>query len=80
MKINDWSVVKSPAGVSLRHVKGAERQYEVDAACTREICIHHADGQMRIRVYDDGIDEPLCEFSVPAHFYEKYSRLNEGIE
>lgn len=73
MKINDWSVVKSPAGVSLRHVKG-------NAMCTREICIHHADGQMRVAVYADGIDSPLFEFSVPTHFYEKYSRLNEGIE
>ena len=42
MKINGWSIVRTPAGVSLRTIDGHG-----------EICLSEINGMYRINVYDD---------------------------
>lgn len=63
MKINGWSVVKSPIGVSLRGMDG-------DMYSAREICVARVGEKLRISVHEDGRDEVLCEFYVAPNFYK----------
>jgi hypothetical protein len=58
MKLNGWSVVKTPLGVSLRPIDGHG-----------EICVSEVDGMYHIAVHQDisrqAIDEAVSETRVP---------------
>lgn len=54
MKINNWSVVKSPIGISLMHI-------EDKRPTGLEVCISVIDGKVNINAYQDGVDEPVME-------------------
>ena len=54
MKINNWSVVKTPIGVSLKHTEGKRLS-------SLEICIAMIDGKVHISTHQDGVDEPITQ-------------------
>ncbi len=53
MKINDWSVVRSPNGVSLLHLDHNNEPTDP------EICISIRDGVLSINLHLDGVDKPV---------------------
>lgn len=53
MKLNNWSIVKSPIGVSLRHIKNGK------VNSNGEVCVHVIDGVLRVSVHIDCVDEPV---------------------
>jgi hypothetical protein len=59
MKINNWSVVASPNGVSLKPVTSA------NTLSNGEVCVSMRQGELHISVYRDGRDEPLWQFALP---------------
>lgn len=58
MKINQWSVVKSPIGLSLRHIKDGKIDMH------GEICVSFAEEGYDIRVYADGVDPAVATMFV----------------
>ena len=54
MKINNWSVVKSPIGISIKHIKDKKLS-------SVEVCMSMIDGKLDISVYHDGVDEPISQ-------------------
>lgn len=67
MKLNNWSVVKSPNGISLRHISHASLEPE-----DPEICVAKIDNRMRITVHIDGIDEPVHVFEFSTRDFRYY--------
>jgi hypothetical protein len=59
MKLNGWSVVKTPLGVSLRPIDGHG-----------EICVSELNGMYRINVYDD-IQEEVSLTQIPVKLVTK---------
>lgn len=59
MKLNTWSVVKSPIGVSLKHMPNGKQTSRV------EICLSCVDGIVSIGVHVDGFDAPYFETTIP---------------
>lgn len=51
MKLNEWSVVKSPQGVSLKPVEGCG-----------EICVSVVNGFLRVAVYPEEVNDPDPRF------------------
>lgn len=72
MKINGWSVVKSPIGVSLRRMKS---KGEVDMC--GEICVAFADGGFCISVYADGVDPAVSSMFVPQEVLQPVVRTRK---
>jgi len=72
MKLNEWSVVKSPQGVSLKPVKGCG-----------EVCVSVVNGVLRVAVYPEVLNDPdprfaehaLSELRVPMALLN-----NEGVK
>jgi hypothetical protein len=62
MKINDWSVVESPNGISLRHFTDKDLDYR------GEICISVKEEVIHINVYVDGVDDAISSLSIPQSF------------
>jgi hypothetical protein len=54
MKINNWSVVKSPIGISLKHIKDKKLS-------SVEVCVAMVEGKVQISVYQEGVDEPITQ-------------------
>jgi len=54
MKLNGWSIVKTPIGISLRPVGGHG-----------EICVSESNGMYSINVYDD-IQEEVSLTQIPT--------------
>jgi hypothetical protein len=52
--IKNWSMVKTPIGVSLKHI---ENKKPSDI----EVCVATIDGVLHISIHQDGIDLPLVE-------------------
>lgn len=50
MKLNNWSVVRSPNGISAKHLS-LHRDIEV--------CVSMSDGKLNINVYRDGYDNAM---------------------
>jgi hypothetical protein len=63
MKVNDWSVVRSPIGISLRHLN---KRKEVEYA--GEVCVSVVDGMISIAVYADSADEAVSVTKIPTSF------------
>ena len=61
MKMNGWSIVKSPIGVSLRPLVGG-------VPGSGEICVDmdQSTGVISITVHADGYDLPVSEMRVPV--------------
>ena len=55
MKINEWSVVKAPQGVSLKPIKGYG-----------EVCISVVNGVLRVAVYPEVLNDPDPRFAEHA--------------
>ena len=55
MKINEWSVVKAPQGVSLKPIKGYG-----------EVCISVVNGVLRVAVYPEILNDPDPRFAEHA--------------
>lgn len=53
MKINDWSVVRSPNGVSLMHLDHKKEPTDP------EICVSVVDGVLSVTLHLSGVDEPV---------------------
>jgi len=72
MKLNEWSVVKSPQGVSLKPVGGYG-----------EICVSVVDGFLEVFIYPEILNDPdprfaehaLSELRVPMALLN-----NEGVK
>jgi len=58
MKINKWSVVKSPIGVSLKPLG------ESEMVNSYEVCIHIQDGVLTINLHKDGFDPVIMSSSI----------------
>lgn len=58
MKINKWSVVKSPIGVSLKPLekRGGVNSYEV--------CVSIQDGVLTVNLHKDGFDPVIMSSSI----------------
>ena len=52
MKVNDWSVVKSPQGLSIKPIGGCG-----------EVCISVIDGFIRVAVYPEILNDPDLRFA-----------------
>lgn len=59
MRINNWSVVKSPIGVSLLHMPKNE------PASRAEVCVDIVGGVLSISVHIDGFDPPYSTMEIP---------------
>lgn len=57
---NKWSIVTTPSGVSLRHVKDGLISYN------GEVCLRVKDGLMFISVHIDGLDLPITTITMPT--------------
>jgi hypothetical protein len=53
MKINNWSVVKSPRGLSLRHIKNGK------ISSNGEVCVSVVEGYLTVSVHVDCVDDPV---------------------
>ena len=58
MKINNWSVVKSPNGVSLKSLKGGE------VINSYEVCVSIQDGVLTVNLHKDGFDPVIMGSSI----------------
>lgn len=56
MKLNDWSVVRSPNGISAKHLTLHD---------DIEICVSIKNGKLSIGVHRDGYDKTLRRIQVP---------------
>ena len=54
MKINSWSVAKSPIGISIKHIKDKKLS-------SVEVCVAMVEGKVQISVYQEGVDEPITQ-------------------
>ena len=61
MKINNWSVVKSPIGVSLRHITGGQ------ISSNGEVCVSVIDDHIRVTVHIDGVELPITTLTLPVN-------------
>lgn len=59
MKLNEWSVVKTPIGLSLKHMPKGKQTSRA------EVCVSHADTGVNISVYVDGFDAPYFNMTLP---------------
>ena len=62
MKINDWSVVKSPIGVSLRHM-GDSR----NISSSGEVCVSMTNDHITVSIHIDGVDLPITTLTLPVN-------------
>ena len=60
MKINDWSVVKSPIGVSLRHMDGSR------ISSNGEVCVSMTNDHITVSIHIDGVDLPITTLTLPV--------------
>ena len=60
MKINDWSVVKSPIGVSLRHMDGSR------ISSNGEVCVSMTNEHITVSIHIDGVDLPITTLTLPV--------------
>lgn len=67
MKLNNWSVVRSPKGVS---AKPLAMHNDI------EVCVSITDGKLNIGVYRDGYDAAIKRINVPI---KKRQRRNRYI-
>jgi hypothetical protein len=58
MKLNGWSIVKSPAGISLRPITDGTPD-------TPEVCIHILNGTLDISVHLAGFTDEIARLLVP---------------
>ena len=61
MKVNDWSVVKSPIGVSLRHMDSSE------ISSNGEVCVSMTNDHITVSIYIDGVDLPITTLTLPVN-------------
>jgi hypothetical protein len=59
MRLNGWSIAKSPAGVSLRPLTNGYPD-------TPEVCIDIIDGMLDISVHADGKEHAVARVLVPV--------------
>jgi hypothetical protein len=64
MKMNSWSIVKSPKGLSLRNVQNGKISY------CGEVCVAVVDGVLSVRVHVDGLDTPISSMEIPTQMLE----------
>ena len=60
MKINDWSVVKSPIGISLRHMDGSR------ISSNGEVCVSMTNEHITVSIHIDGVDLPITTLTLPV--------------
>ena len=61
MKINSWSVVKSPTGLSLRHIKNSKINHN------GEVCVSVLGDLLVVSVYADGEDTALAHLRLDTN-------------
>jgi hypothetical protein len=61
MKINDWSVVKSPIGVSLRHMEDGR------ISSNGEVCVSMSKHHITVSIHIDGVDLPITTLTLPVN-------------
>jgi hypothetical protein len=61
MKINDWSVVKSPIGVSLRHMEDSR------ISSNGEVCVSMTNDHITVSIHIDGVDLPITTLTLPVN-------------
>lgn len=61
MKVNDWSVVKSPIGVSLRHMDSSE------ISSNGEVCVSMTNDHITVSIHIDGVDLPITTLTLPVN-------------
>lgn len=61
MRVNDWSVVKSPIGVSLRHMDGSE------ISSNGEVCVSMTNDHITVSIHIDGVDLPITTLTLPVN-------------
>lgn len=61
MKVNDWSVVKSPIGVSLRHMDSSE------ISSSGEVCVSMTNDHITVSIHIDGVDLPVTTLTLPVN-------------
>lgn len=60
MKMNSWSIVKSPRGLSLRNIQNGEISY------CGEVCVAVVDGVLSVQVHVDGLDTAISSMEIPT--------------
>lgn len=61
MRVNDWSVVKSPIGVSLRHMDSSE------ISSNGEVCVSMTNEHITVSIHIDGVDLPITTLTLPVN-------------
>ena len=61
MKINSWSVVKSPTGISLRHIKDNK------ISSNGEVCVSVLGNLLVVNIYADGEDSALTNLRIDTN-------------
>ena len=54
MKLNNWSVVKSPRGISLKPIEDKKLS-------STEVCVAIVEGVLHISIHRDGVNTPVLE-------------------
>ena len=66
MKLNNWSIVKTPTGVSLRHIENGKISND------GEVCVCVVDGVLNVLIYRDGIDSSIARIVMPTDSLAPY--------